>query len=136
MSLFKFGSFVAASGKTLNWKIECDSLTNEDWDCLASIGASLVQPFYKVLGVPRGGLRFAEALRKYENPKGTSFLLVDDVLTTGGSVERSMAQQNLVRLFPDEILVVFDRSRGVVPFPYRSIFKVNDTVTGCLRSDP
>lgn len=83
--LFNLGDFVAHSGKTLPWKINCDALSPQDWECLARMVADMVGDFSLVVGVPRGGLALEAALRKYISPTGPT-LIVDDVLTTGGSM--------------------------------------------------
>lgn len=86
MSLFKKEDFIGHSGKKLQWKIECDALTNEDWKTLAFMISQKIQ-FNKVVGVPRGGLQLAKELEKYKDPESKTILIVDDVLTTGGSME-------------------------------------------------
>jgi orotate phosphoribosyltransferase len=84
VSLFQLGNFTLASGAPSAWKIECDALTAEDWDCLAFLGLRIVPSFGSVVGVPRGGLPFARAMSQYvtSGPR----LIVDDVFTTGGSL--------------------------------------------------
>ena len=37
MNLFQLGKFTSHAGKELNWKIECDALTDADWECLAEM---------------------------------------------------------------------------------------------------
>lgn len=89
--LFQLGSFLLHSGTTSNWKIDCDRLTNGDIQTLAAIIHQLVGPFYNVQGIPNGGLRLAKALDKYvvapQVKEAADLLLVDDVLTTGRSME-------------------------------------------------
>lgn len=87
MSLFKLGEFKSHSGLTLPFKIECDALTDADFDALASIVASSTQ-FGGVIGIPRGGLRFAKALKPHITTG--PLLIVDDVLTTGKSMEEAL----------------------------------------------
>ncbi len=79
----------ACSFATGHWKIECDALTDADWDCLAYM-VSERMAFSAVEGVPTGGLRFARALEKHAG-KGGPLLIADDVLTTGGSMEEHRA---------------------------------------------
>lgn len=87
------GSFIAHGGTRLDWKVECDDLSAEDWGCAAFDLALHLPPFIAVHGIPRGGDRLAGALRHYLTVPvpGTrsTILLVDDVLTTGGSMERA-----------------------------------------------
>jgi orotate phosphoribosyltransferase len=91
-SLFRLGTVQLSSGRQASWKIECDSLTAADWDCLAHIAIerNLVRPFASVIGVPRGGLPFANALRPYVTPDADTVLVVDDVYTTGRSIWKVM----------------------------------------------
>ena len=50
-------------------------------------------PFYKVVGIPRGGVKFANALNKYasDNPEDP-VLIADDVYTTGTSFREYVAE--------------------------------------------
>ncbi len=85
-SLFQAGSFRSHSGEVLPWKIECDVLRPADWDCLALMLTEMIGPFGQVEGVPKGGIAFANALLPHCTP-GYPLLIVDDVLTTGMSME-------------------------------------------------
>ena len=86
MHLFNEGVFALHSGELSSWKIDCDSLTDEDWSTLARMAINVLPDFGKVVGVPKGGLSFANALKKYTT-EGSPVLIADDVLTTGGSME-------------------------------------------------
>jgi hypothetical protein len=86
VTLFSRGDFVSAAGLPLAWKIECDSLTDSDWECIAYVGSQMLRPFGRVLGVPRGGLALASAMRAYVTPGSLTPLVVDDVWTTGKSM--------------------------------------------------
>lgn len=83
MPLFDPNYFIGSAGDVLQWKVECDALTEEDWTALAKIAGPHLK-FGSVEGVPYGGLPFAHAMRPYitEGP----LLIVDDVLTTGASM--------------------------------------------------
>lgn len=88
MNLFQRGNFTLHSGATRDWKIECDALSIGDWDCIARMLSRLLSPFSTAIGIPRGGIPLARALERY-----ASFgkpLLVDDVLTTGASLEKGL----------------------------------------------
>lgn len=105
-NLFQTGNFTLHSGATAGYKIECDSLTDGDLEglayivaCRAGAIANMAHPgenssgINRVHGVPRGGVRFADALQQYaHDPEGID-LIVDDVLTTGNSMEE--ARNNL-----------------------------------------
>ena len=88
IELFQLGDFTLASGARSRWKIECDAITPAGWAALAAMAAERLPPFGPVYGVPRGGLPFAEALRKYATPGCQAALVAEDVVTTGGSIER------------------------------------------------
>ncbi len=88
MNLFRLGDFTLSSGEASPFKIDCDALSDEDWAAVAAMLAEQLPPFYSVDGVPRGGLKLAEAMRKYVRRGGGKHLIVDDVLTTGGSIAR------------------------------------------------
>lgn len=88
-TLFQSGDFTLNSGAKSTWKIECDALTEGDWEGLAQLVRQTVVPFCAVYGVPRGGMSLAKALSQYETgDKQNPVLIVDDVWTTGGSWRR------------------------------------------------
>lgn len=87
LNLFEWGNFTLNSGKQSNFKIECDALTASDWATIAKLVNQQVR-FKEVVGVPRGGMPLARALDIYRDEKASCCLIVDDVLTTGGSMER------------------------------------------------
>lgn len=102
MALFNRGNFKLHSGEESWFKIDCDALTDEDLDTLALLVMEdeRILHFDKVEGIPSGGLRFAKALGKYaryENIKNPKVLIVDDVLTTGRSMEEQRAHRNDVQ---------------------------------------
>ena len=87
MQLFQQGDFTLHSGEWSGFKIECDALTELDWSTLAFM-VSQRFVFSNAIGIPRGGLTFADALKPYAtNRTGDPWLIVDDVLNTGGSME-------------------------------------------------
>jgi hypothetical protein len=105
-ALFVPGEFVAHSGDTLRWKIECDALTGRDWEALALAAVEVLPPFGGVEGVPRGGLAFARALAEHSTPGGP-LLIADDVCTTGASLDEHRAGRDAIGV------VAF--ARGPVP---------------------
>lgn len=88
MNLFQLGDFVLSSGEKSRWKIECDVLTDNDWLTLAQMMRRMIGPFSSVEGVPRGGLKLAEALQPFVDSGSSLHLIVDDVFTTGASLQR------------------------------------------------
>lgn len=126
MALFQLGDFTLHSGERSFWKIECDALTEADWQCLAHIGmCHLEEGFFMVLPVPMGGIPFARAMKQYEDTSGVTLLLVDDVLTTGNSLEETRQwahKQHQIPLEAIKGLVVF--SRGECPKWVTPIFQM------------
>ena len=89
-NLFVEETFVGHSGGTLHWKIEMDALTDAEWKCIARMIMEHQKDFFQAaIGIPRGGLKLSGYLNQYatQNSKDP-YLLVDDVLTTGGSMEQ------------------------------------------------
>ena len=86
--LFQDGDFTSHAGLPLAWKIECDAITDDEWRCLAKMVMDYqTRPFYKAVGIPRGGLKFAEAMNEYASGNDTDQIMIcDDVFTTGTSM--------------------------------------------------
>lgn len=89
LPLFITGDFISAAGLRLRWKIDCDALTYEDWRCIAEVVGPCLN-FGAVEGVPYGGNQFAQVLQPFATagPGGGELLIVDDVFTTGYSMDR------------------------------------------------
>jgi orotate phosphoribosyltransferase len=85
MNLFQRAWFQLHSGQSSEWKIDCDALTDDDMIGLASMLSEILPPFGRVEGVPTGGLRLADTMLRYRSDG--PLLIVDDVLTTGASME-------------------------------------------------
>ena len=85
--LFQKMNFVGHSGKKLTWKIECDAIQSSEWVTIAHIINELEKrPFGEVVGIPRGGVTLGNILQGYATGKDEDpLLIVDDVMTTGGS---------------------------------------------------
>jgi orotate phosphoribosyltransferase len=106
MHLFQTGNFILHSGEQSHFKIECDSLIYDDWETLARM-ISYKYAFSAVEGVPRGGIPLANALQKYcDHEYLYPTLIVDDVLTSGNSMEQQRNGRNGVYG-----VVVFARGR-------------------------
>jgi hypothetical protein len=86
--VFRKGEFKLHSGSVSRWKIDMDGCTDGDWEALALMLAERLPPFREVSGVPRGGLKLAQALSDYTDGSAQHpILVVDDVFTTGASME-------------------------------------------------
>ena len=91
-SLFQHSNCKLHSGRESTFLIDCNALTDADLEALAHMAVTyMLPPFGEVIGIPRGGLRFAAALRQYSSDGPP--LIVDDVYTTGismGKVRREV----------------------------------------------
>ena len=108
-NLFDNTSFKSNSGVMLPWKVECEALTDADWEWVADRVIKRFS-FCGVVGVPTGGNKLEKALKPYIKPDGDVFLIVDDVLTTGGSMENIKEKtKNQHRNKPRIGIVLFSR---------------------------
>lgn len=128
--LFRLGDFTLASGAASGFKIDCDALTPADWAALAAMAVELLPllPFTRVVGVPRGGVPFADALAGYATePARPRVLFAEDVVTSGGSVERFRADytaRTATRGFDFEPVGVCVFARGRCPPWVHPLFRL------------
>jgi hypothetical protein len=127
-NLLQKKNFISHAGLNLTWKMECDALTNEDWQTVVHLVNEYFKAiggFKEAIGIPRGGLVFAQSLQQYRDPKSHRILIVDDVLTTGKSLhdERAARFKN-TDYDPIEGVVLFNRSSGYVPSWIHCIFSM------------
>lgn len=124
MNLFNYGEFTLSAGGTSRFKIDCDALAQADIDSIAKIVHEIASPFGDVVGVPTGGFRLANALDQYAQPNVTKrVLIVDDVYTTGASIERARRFLMDDRQLPEHLFVgyvIF--ARHICPPWIKSIF--------------
>ena len=120
--LFCEGEFRLHSGGQSSWKIECDALSSAEVALLARLVAERAGPFGPVVGVPRGGVRLAHALRRYAAPGCATVLLVDDVATTGRSLVEADARLRAEGVSEVRSFVLF--ARGDVPPWVGRLFQV------------
>lgn len=115
MDLFQSGNFTLASGAKSEWKIECDAISDNEWNTLAKMAVEILPPFGSVEGVPTGAVKFADALRIYATQG--PLLIAEDVVTTGGSMERFRNGRDAIGV------AVF--SRGAHPDWVKPLFIMN-----------
>jgi len=122
MNLFQLEKITLHSGKKSKFKIECDYFTEAfgNWETLAYLGSRIIGKFSSVSGVPRGGIPFAKAMQKYVSDEGPH-LIVDDVLTTGGSIEKEIDSI----LLPEGCIGLVAFARGECPGGIKCIFSMN-----------
>lgn len=122
ISLFMQKRFQMHSGGFSDFKLECDALSTQDWETLAFL-VSQHYVFGGVHGIPSGAVVFQKALEKYIDPQSKTFLLVDDVFTTGGSMLE--AKNNIEQ---DVLAQGFDKIQGLVVFSRGELFPWVDTI--------
>lgn len=121
-NLFEYGNFVLHSGDKSHFRINCDALSMDELSALASLIVPNLHPYSKVIGVPRGGVRFAEALDWYKQIDADGYLIVDDVFTTGASMNEAAWQ--VPNNTPFQGVVIF--ARHPTPKWIKSIFTLLD----------
>ena len=112
--LFQEKEFVGHSGDTLHWKIEMDALHSNEWKCIARmIMEHEERPFCSAVGIPRGGVELSKYLNEYSTQNyDDPYLIVDDVLTTGGSMDHFRAEWFKKHLYQESFgWVVFARTK-------------------------
>lgn len=88
--LIHIGQHVLNSGKKSDFKLFADQFIIDNIEGLVHLIRKASGPYGAVHGIPRGGCLLADALGKhtsFELPQ--TLLVVDDVLTTGGSMKRA-----------------------------------------------
>lgn len=123
MNLFNVGNYKLHSGRDDFFKIDCDLLSDADIASLAYLISSKVS-FSHVTGIPRGGLRFQYALEPYETKDYEDpWLIIDDVLSTGGSMETQ--RRNIMSIGSNVIgIVIF--ARGQCPDWITPVFQMHE----------
>jgi hypothetical protein len=135
--LFTPGPFESRSGKILeDGKIDCDALSTVEMEWCADYIARRVK-FSGVMSVSTGGDRLEEFLRPHRLISGPT-LIVDDVLTTGESMEktkRDFLNEGSFGLLPGgtEIIGYVIFARGPLPPWIKAIFYMEDAVSEVKR---
>lgn len=127
------GEFVLNSGHDSGFKIEVDEISDETIDTAMWLAYKSLPYINEVVSVPRGGDRMARSFRKYlttESPKKSyNVLIVDDVLTTGYSMEKVKGRElnsssPFIQVYG---IVLFSRlKREYVPSWIVPVFQMND----------
>ena len=64
-----------------------DALSHSEWECIAQMIMELTPPFKEEIGIPRGGNILGKLMNRHGTGKREDpICIVDDVLTTGGSM--------------------------------------------------
>jgi hypothetical protein len=121
--LFQKMDLVSHSGLYLDFKIDCDALRTQDWDCLSYLVSQRFK-FQYVHGIPGGGINFERSLRQYRSRDGL-YLIADDVLTTGKTMEEHRNfMMKWLEITTNDIVGIVVFSRIETPEWIRPIFKL------------
>lgn len=126
-NLFRNGTFKLHSGETSNFKIECDALSTDDLVAIVRLIAGKYD-FRNVFGIETGGELLGAMLRKHNNRNSDTYLIVDDVLTTGNSMEHAkklLFKRIMPSIMKIQGIVIF--ARGKCPDWIIPIFQMDDT---------
>ncbi len=129
-NLLQLGDFTLNSGKKSFFKLECDAFTDDDWKCIAELVYNMIGVFSSVEGIPRGGTKLAELLQPYVSGSGPH-LIVDDIWTTGGSMQRAWQAKHRANGEPDwisphnYILGAVVIARGPIEPWVKALFTIN-----------
>ena len=123
MTLFRLGSFRLHSGGASDWKIDMDGLDDEDIAAIAMLGARMVGEFGDVIGIARGGLRLARAMLEYIKLDSPTILIVDDVLTTGRSMQVALDSPKIP--IGTKVVGLVGFARGPCPPWVKAVFTYN-----------
>ena len=124
--LFQSKNFKSHSGLDLTWKIECDVLSDPEWFTIKKMILEVTPPFREAIGIPRGGIKLGDLLNEHATGKEEDpICIVDDVLTTGESMEYFLSQyQKNRRPFTAIGWVVFARVQP--PDWVKALFQMPD----------
>jgi orotate phosphoribosyltransferase len=128
-NLFNIGEFSLASGRKSRFKIDCDALSDEDIETLAAMlyyrfdkFRMSGRGFHSVYGVPSGGLRLAKAMEQYATEDGKFTIIVDDVWTTGISMNKYVEDMKIKVGDMKPLLKGVIFSRNATPMDVEALF--------------
>lgn len=124
MNLFQKVDLALSSGQKSDFKIECDALTDEDWECLAYFISKKVN-FHSVRGIRWGGVKLEIHLQKYCIKDDLPLLICDDVLTTGNSMTKERDEFISKGIKKKDIRGVVIFARGKCPNWITPLFQMN-----------
>ena len=122
MALFKWGRFKSAAGLLLDYKIECETLTEDDWHCIAQAARKILPRYGTVYSVPTGGDLLTLRLFAHRDKRSKTPLVVDDVWTTGASMFNTVRQHKL-----DDWIGFVAFARGPLPTNVKCFARIEGT---------
>ena len=124
--LFQIGDFTLSGGKKSRFKIDCDALSDGEVKLLADLIVLRAKPFHRVMSPGGAATRLQSYISKYANPAADNTLIVDDVLTTGKTIEQQVKQitYSLGRVDPHQGFVIF--ARGPLPSWVKALFRYDE----------
>lgn len=125
--LFQLGEFNLHSGAKSSYKIDCNSLNHDDIVAICDWIKKIVPSYRMVVGIPNGGIPFEIQLKSFTDPSSDTILIVDDVLTTGKSMEKK--RYDLHGEFPSMKKVgVVAFARGFCPAWIECVWELNPII--------
>ena len=103
MDLFQDVDIIGHAGGKLTWKIECDAISDAEWQVLANLILHYEKrPFRVAIGIPTGATTLGNILNRHATgERQHPVLVVDDVYTTGTSVrefkEKNYADEHIIQ---------------------------------------
>ena len=132
MSLFQWGRFNSSAGKQLNWKFDCDFLTDGDWEALGRMAWEKMDDRAGLDFVPAddkksgNANKFAAAIAACGGLiKPTFPCIVDDVWTTGKTMETKKRQLVKLGHNANKIIGVVVLARGPYPAWVKPVLKLD-----------